>query len=69
MQRTVSGCRAVSVGADTEGISFAPQAYAGNGFVGSVYSNRQLYSTNLNGSGVATFGASLGFVARRKRKQ
>jgi hypothetical protein len=37
-------------------------AYAGNKFVGSVYfgsNNNQLYSTNLNGSGVAKFGAPI----------
>ena len=35
-------------------------AYAGDKFVGSVYfgaNNNQLYSTNLNGTGVAKFGA------------
>ena len=31
-------------------------AYAGNKFVGSVYFNQQLYSTNLTGGGVAQFG-------------
>jgi hypothetical protein len=37
-------------------------AYAGNKFVGSVYfgpNNNQLYSTNLNGGGVQTFGAPI----------
>jgi hypothetical protein len=37
-------------------------AYAGNKFVGSVYlgtNNNQLYQTNLNGGGVAKFGAPL----------
>lgn len=37
-------------------------AYAGNKFVGSVYTgsnNDQLYSTNLNGGGVAKFGAPI----------
>lgn len=37
-------------------------AYAGNKFVGSVYygaNNAQLYQTNLNGSGVTTFGSPI----------
>ncbi len=37
-------------------------AYAGNKFVGSVYfgtNNNQLYSTNLSGGGVQTFGAPI----------
>jgi len=37
-------------------------AYAGNKFVGSVYfgtNNNQLYSTDLNGGGVAKFGAPI----------
>ena len=37
-------------------------AYAGNKFVGSVYfgsNNNQLYSTNLNGTGVSLFGAPI----------
>ena len=37
-------------------------AYAGNKFVGSVYTgvnNNQLYSTNLTGTGVAKFGAPI----------
>ncbi len=34
--------------------------YNGTSFVGSVYFDNQLYSTNLNGGGVATFGTPLG---------
>jgi hypothetical protein len=33
--------------------------YAGNKFVGSVYFDNQLYSTNLSGGGLATFGSPL----------
>jgi hypothetical protein len=33
--------------------------YAGNKFVGSVYFDNQLYSTNLNGGGVTLFGSAL----------
>lgn len=34
-------------------------SYAGNKFVGSIYFNNQLYSTNLSGTGVQAFGAPL----------
>ena len=35
-------------------------SYAGNKFVGSVYFDNQLYSTNLSGTSVAAFGTPLG---------
>jgi hypothetical protein len=43
-------------GGNTSTIAFT---YAGNEFVGSTYFNNQLYSTNLSGGGVTTFGAPL----------
>lgn len=46
-----------SIAAAVGGNSTIGFAYAGNKFVGSVYFNTQLYSTNLSGSGVTTFGA------------
>jgi len=44
-------------GTNTQTIAFN---YAGTQFVGSVYYNTQLYSTNLSGGGLATFGTPLG---------
>src|ERR1017187_8384371 len=44
-------------GGNTSTIAFN---YAGNGFVGSVYFDNQLYSTNLSGGAVTAFGTPLG---------
>ena len=46
-----------SIAAAVDGNSTIGFAYAGNKFVGSVYFNTQLYSTDLNGGSVAKFGA------------
>ena len=46
-----------SITAAVGGDSTIGFAYAGNKFVGSVYFNPQLYSTNLNGGSVTAFGA------------
>jgi len=46
-----------SIAAVVGGNSTIGFAYAGDKFVGSVYLNQQLYSTNLTGGGVAKFGA------------
>ena len=46
-----------SIAAVVGGNSTIGFAYAGNKFVGSVYFNTQLYSTDLNGGSVAKFGA------------
>jgi hypothetical protein len=46
-----------SINAAVGGNSTIGFAYAGNKFVGSVYFNQQLYSTDLNGGSVAKFGA------------
>lgn len=50
---------AAAVG-DNSTIGFA---YAGNKFVGSVYYNQQLYSTNLTGGSVTPFGAPVAAFA------
>ena len=46
-----------SITAAVGGNSTIGFAYAGNKFVGSVYFNTQLYSTDLNGGSVVKFGA------------
>ena len=46
-----------SIAAAVGGNSTIGFAYAGNKFVGSVYFNQQLYSTDLTGGSVAAFGA------------
>ena len=46
-----------SIAATVGGNSTIGFAYAGNKFVGSVYFNQQLYSTDLTGGSVAKFGA------------
>lgn len=52
-----------SIAAAVGGNSTIGFAYAGNKFVGSVYFNTQLYSTNLSGGGVAAFGAPVAAFA------
>ncbi|MDQ6627994.1 MAG: PEP-CTERM sorting domain-containing protein [Pseudomonadota bacterium] len=54
---------APSIAAAVGGNSTIGFAYAGNKFVGSVYYNTQLYSTNLTGGGVTAFGAPVAAFA------
>jgi hypothetical protein len=52
-----------SIAAAVGGNSTIGFAYAGNKFVGSVYFNTQLYSTDLTGGSVAKFGAPVAAFA------
>jgi hypothetical protein len=52
-----------SITAAVGGNSTIGFAYAGDKFVGSVYFNQQLYSTNLSGGGVTPFGAPVATFA------
>src|ERR1039458_7918556 len=49
-----------SLGTATGSTSTIGFSYAGNEFVGSLYFDNQLYSTNLGGGAIAAFGTPLG---------